>query len=168
MHLHLQSKARASFKKLIKTKGNKLVYLAFFYLSDTKDVGTVRKSMEDIKNSLKQFNAYWVKFTTQAPTAVCFSQGYAPKPGILIVADEVLKSRDQTLKTPTRLAVPNTMKESTLLNHKTLENADCNYTVVRRNKQIEARDRSFNTNIMKKSSEYYNITSEILDDERKR
>jgi len=82
------------------------------------------------------------------------------------VADEVLKSQDQTLKTPARLAVPNTMKESTLLSHKTLETSE--YQLVRRNKQIEARDRSFNTNITKKKSEYYNITSEVLEDERKR
>ena len=64
LHLHLQAKARISFKKLLKTQGNLTsTYLAYFYLSDS-NTSVQHKSMQLTRTKLKQFSTSWVKFTS--------------------------------------------------------------------------------------------------------
>lgn len=61
--------------------------MAFFYLHDSphSSNGNYSKSMQVIKQKMKQFWTSWVKYNTPTASALQSSQ----KPGVLIVADEV-------------------------------------------------------------------------------
>ena len=65
MHLHLQSKARLGFKKLLKMNGKlDKQPMAFFYLADSphSNNGQYFKVMQVIKTKMKQFWSQWVKY----------------------------------------------------------------------------------------------------------
>jgi hypothetical protein len=116
-YLELQKKARSSFKKLLKLNG-KLTNqgLAFFYLQNTPAAssGNIFKPMTQLRTQMKQFWCTWINYNQALPSGPQFPS-HVIKPTVLVVADDIFTMGDKLLMQPARLAVPNTLKESSLV-----------------------------------------------------
>jgi hypothetical protein len=84
----------------------------------------------------------------------------------LVVADELYQMPDATLRQLARMAIPNAMKESTMVHCGRLKSQNDRAHQIMIEK--EARDRSGNKTVMKISGHEANLQTEIFCDEKTR
>ena len=116
-YAQLQRKARASFKKLLKTDGKlERQVFSFFYLQNTvaASQGLHFKRMTELKTGMQEFRTTWLNFN-QPLTQVPQYPTQPIKPTVLVVADEIFTMGERQLMAVTRLSIPNTLKESSMI-----------------------------------------------------